>query len=137
MANGSVQSAHLDEIPSRGASDPEEPEWKPLRLHFGIEAFGVNAWVARAGGQTVIERHTEVEDSDTHHEELYFVSSGHATFTVGDETVEAPAGTFVFVPDPAVVREATARESGTTVLVVGASRGEAFTPSSWELTSAQ
>ena len=34
--------------------------------------------------------------------------------------------------DPAVKRSAVAHEAGTTVLVVGAKRGEAFRPSAWE-----
>jgi quercetin dioxygenase-like cupin family protein len=128
-----VKSAHIDDIPPLGEAAENEPEWKPVRIHFGIESFGVNAWVARADGGQIIERHSETEESGTQHEELYLVTSGHATFQVGDETVEAPVGTFVFVPDPDVVREAVARTKGTTVLALGAARGEAFSPSDWEL----
>ena len=127
-----ARSANVDDIPTL-ASGPDDPEWKPIRLHFGIDGFGVNAWRAREAGQLVIERHTETEDSDTLHQELYFVVRGQATFTVDGETINAPAGTLVFVPDPASVREATADEPGTLVLIVGGSPGEAFTPSGWEL----
>lgn len=127
-----ARSAQIDDIPTL-ASDPDEPEWKPLRLHFGIGAFGINAWKAREAGQLVIERHTETEDSDTRHQELYFVAGGHARFTVDSETIDAPAGTLVYVPDPESVREATAEKPGTLVLVVGGAPGEAFTPSAWEL----
>lgn len=132
MPDTAATTAHLDEIPTL-ASEPGEPEWKPVRLHFGIEAFGVNVWTANEAGQLIIERHTETEDTDTGHEELYFVASGRATFVIGEENVDAPAGTFVFVPDPDTVRQATAEEAGTAVLVVGATPGEAFTPSDWEL----
>ena len=64
-------------------------------------------------------------------EKLYPVTSGHATFQVG-KTIEAPERAFVCVADPYAVREATARSKGATVLVMGAARGEAFTPSEWE-----
>jgi len=46
--------------------------------------------------------------------------------------VEAPAGTFVYVPDPASIRSAVAREPGTTVLCLGAAPGEAYSVSSWD-----
>jgi hypothetical protein len=132
-----VSSVHIDEIPPLEEAAGTEPEWKPVRLHFGIESFGVNAWVARADGEPLIERHSETEESGTQHEELYLVTRGHATFQVGDEMVEAPAGTFVYVRDPDVVREATGRSKGTTVLALGAAPGEAFTPSEWELKHVQ
>ena len=51
---------------------------------------------------------------------------------MGGEEIDAPAGTFLYVPDPAVVRGAVAREAGTTMLVVGAEPGCAFTPSEWD-----
>ena len=66
------------------------------------------------------------------HEELYVVVQGHATFTVDGEEVDAPAGTLVFVADPETRRGAVAKEAGTTVLVVGAKPGEAFTIAPWE-----
>ena len=40
-------------------------------------------------------------------------------FTVGDEEIDAPAGTVVFVPDLAAERGAVATAPGTTALVVG------------------
>ena len=61
------------------------------------------------------------------------VVSGRATFTLDGEEVEAPAGTLVHLPDPAVRRTAVAAEPGTAVLALGAKRGEAFQPSPWEL----
>jgi tetratricopeptide (TPR) repeat protein len=74
----------------------------PVRIPLGIEAFGVNAYAAREAGGRVIEER------------------------------DAPAGTLVFVRDPAVRRGAVAREPETTVLVVGGTRGRAFEPSPWE-----
>jgi AraC-like ligand binding domain len=131
MPTAAVKSDLIDRIPTL-ASGPDDPEWKPLRLHLGITAFGINAWIARSAGQDVIERHTETADSETAHQELYVVTRGSATFTVDGQTIEAPEGSVVFVPDPDSVREAVANEAGTTVLVVGAAPGEGFRPSSWE-----
>jgi quercetin dioxygenase-like cupin family protein len=76
--------------------------------------------------------HDEIEHSGTKHEELYYVSTGSATFTVEGETVEAPAGTFVYVPDPASIRSAVAHGAGTTILCLGGTPGEAFGVSPWE-----
>ena len=58
--------------------------------------------------------------------------AGRATFTVAGEELDAPAGTLVFVRDPATRRAATAAEPDTTVLVVGGTVGKAFAPSPWE-----
>jgi tetratricopeptide (TPR) repeat protein len=63
------------------------------------------------------------------------VVTGKATFTVDGETVDAPAGTIVFVRDPAAKRKAVAAEEETTILALGARAGEAFTPSNWELSA--
>jgi hypothetical protein len=101
--------------------------WHPVRAHFGLRAFGTNAYTAEQAGEDVVEPHTE---SPHAHEELYFVAAGRATFTLDGETVDAPAGTYVFVADPAAHRHAVAAEPGTTVLSFG---GPAtFTPSAWE-----
>lgn len=56
---------------------------------------------------------------------------GRVSFTVGDETADAPAGTLIDVPD-GVVREAVAREEGSIVLAVGGRHGRAFTPHGWD-----
>lgn len=108
---------------------PESARWAGVRRHFDIQSFGVNAWTSREAGQRVINDHDEADGGQ---EELYVVMSGKATFTVDGETVDAPAGTLVFVRDPAVKRTAVADEEGTTVLALGAKAGEAFTPSNWE-----
>jgi hypothetical protein len=134
MSAGYV-TAHLDAIAPIEFGSDDEPDWKPLRHELGIGAFGVNAWVAPAAGDQAIERHDEVpkEGGPNGHEELYIVLAGAARFTVGGEELDAPAGTLVFVSDPALTREAIATEPNTTVLVVGAARGVAFEPSDWEV----
>jgi hypothetical protein len=131
MPSAQHRSAHISQIPAPVPPEAGSYEWKPVRHHFGVRSFGVNANVA-AAGSWVIEEHTEVADSGTRHEELYFVASGHARFLVAGEEVGAPAGTFVFVPDPETVRGARALEDGTTVLAVGGEPGAPYTVSPWE-----
>lgn len=129
MTDGHSVASFADmEIPA----GPESPRWASVRLHFGIESFGVNAWSSREAGQTVIGEHDEVSGGAGRHEELYIVVTGKTTFTVDGETVDAPAGTIVFVRDPAAKRKAVATEEDTTILALGAEAGEAFTPSNWE-----
>jgi tetratricopeptide (TPR) repeat protein len=106
--------------------------WAMVRTHFGITAFGVNAYVADEAGLEVVGEHDELGERSGKHEELYFVSSGRATFTVNGDEIDAPSGTFVFVRDPAAVRSAVAKEAGTTIVIAGGKPGEAFTPSPWE-----
>jgi mannose-6-phosphate isomerase-like protein (cupin superfamily) len=103
--------------------------WRPVRRTLDVGAFGINAYTAPNAGDDVVEEHTE---STLRHEEVYVVLTGHATFTLDDETLDAPAGTVVFVRDPLVKRHARADEPGTQVLAVGGPRSEAYEPSPWE-----
>jgi tetratricopeptide (TPR) repeat protein len=98
----------------------------PVRHVLGFRPAGVNAWIAD-GGEQLIPPHEE----DSGNEELYAVVRGRATFTVGDETSDAPAGTLVFVP-PLVHRTAVAAEDGTIVFAVGGTVGEPFNPGGWD-----
>jgi hypothetical protein len=116
----------LDEIePIPG---PATLSWLPVRYTLGIRAFGCNAYVANEAGRDVVEPHTE--DPKLAHQELYFVARGRASFTIDGETYDAPAGTYVFVPDPNSHRHAVAAEAGTTVLSFGGP--PTFEPSAWE-----
>jgi quercetin dioxygenase-like cupin family protein len=117
--------ARLDEIDE--ITDGREP-WRPIRHHFGIRSFGVNAWTGKAAGDRIINEHDE-EGED---EELYVVQSGRARFELDGESVDAPSGTYVFV-EPGVKRTAYAEEAGTTLLAIGAQPGRAYEPSGWEL----
>jgi tetratricopeptide (TPR) repeat protein len=103
--------------------------WLPLRRRLGIAAFGLNAWRPQEDGRTLIGEHDE---ATTGHEELYFVAEGHATFTVAGDEIDAPAGTIVFVGDPALKRAAVARKPTTTILTAGGKPGEAYHPLAWE-----
>ncbi|HET7566853.1 MAG TPA: tetratricopeptide repeat protein [Gaiellaceae bacterium] len=102
--------------------------WKPVRKTLGITAFGINAYTAANAGDEVVEKHTE---TTLGHEEVYAVVAGHAVFTVDGAEVDAPAGTLVYLDDPAQERSAVAREPGTTVLAIGGVPG-AHEPSAWE-----
>jgi tetratricopeptide (TPR) repeat protein len=125
-------SAHISDLTYKF---PNNQSWAMVRTHFDIQSFGVNAYIAEEVGVEVIGEHDELGENAGKHEELYFVSSGHATFTVNGDEIDAPAGTFVFVRDPAAKRKATAKEAETTIVIVGGKAGEAFTPSPWERTS--
>jgi quercetin dioxygenase-like cupin family protein len=103
--------------------------WRPVRRTLDVGAFGVNSYVAPNAGDDVIEEHTEKAYG---HEEMYVVLAGRATFTLDDETLDAPAGTVVFIRDPSVKRHARAEERGTSVLAVGGPRDAAYEPSAWE-----
>lgn len=121
--------ASLDDI--EGVPGAEGMTWHPVRRHLGIRAFGTNAYSAAEVGQDVVEPHDEKPEGDEPgHEELYFVARGRARFTVDGDTFDAPAGTYVFIPDPGSHRHAVAEEAGTTVLSFGGP--PSFTPSDWE-----
>lgn len=117
--------AHIDELDELPINNGEFV-WRPVRRRFGITAFGTNAYTARAG-QRVVEEHYERGG----HEEMYVVLRGRATFTLGDDEVDAPAGTLV-VAKPGTKRGAIAVEDDTAVLAVGAKPGVVFEPSPWE-----
>ena len=118
--------ARLDEIEE--IDDGRSP-YRPVRHHLGISSFGATAWTARSAGDRIINEHDEGDDAS---EELYLVSEGHAVFELDGDRVDAPAGTFVAAP-PATRRTAFAEEAGTTILAVGAPRGNAYEPSGWEV----
>jgi hypothetical protein len=117
--------ARLEEIEE--TTDGRCP-WRGVRHHFGIASFGVNAWTSKEAGDRIINEHDEAEEQ----EELYLVQSGRARFELDGDTVEAPAGTFVYA-EPGVKRTAFAEEAGTTIIVVGGTPGQAYEVSGWEV----
>jgi len=118
--------AHLDEIDEQ---DDGRCPWRPVRHHFGITAFGVNAWTARDAGDRIINEHDESDDSN---EELYFVVRGRAVFELDGDRMDAPTGTLVFAR-PGVKRAAFAEEPETTIIALGGIPGKAYEPDGWEL----
>jgi hypothetical protein len=119
----------LDEIPR--AADPCDPtlDWRPVRDHLGIRAFGVNAFLGGQPGDRVVELHDESDDPGP--EELYVVVRGAARFVIDEVEHDVPAGSVALVA-PGSTREAFATAPDTIVLVVGAVPGQAFVPSEWE-----
>ena len=63
------ETAQIDDLTRDGG-------WTPLRRHFDVRAFGINAWTADEAGKTVIGEHDEERSGQ---EELYLVLSGKAT----------------------------------------------------------
>jgi mannose-6-phosphate isomerase-like protein (cupin superfamily) len=115
--------SEIDEV------DYGQTAWRPVRHHLGITAFGVNAWTARAAGDRIT---ADRDESEKENERLYVVQRGRAVLELDGERLDAPAGTVVFVR-PGKERTVIAEEPGTTIIVVGASPGRAFTPDGWEL----
>ncbi len=119
--------AHVDEL--ERIELPDGFVWRPIRRHFGIRAFGVNAYSAIAAGGQVVEEHTEEQLG---HEEIYLVLRGRARFTVDGSDHELAAGQLVVVRDPQLRRGAVALDEDTVVLALGGKPGEPYVPSAWE-----
>lgn len=125
-------AASIDDIPTIPYEWAPETEWKPIRRYFSIGSFGTNLFRAPKAGDVLTEDHTEDPDSGTRHEELYLVVAGTARFKVDGEEFDAPAGTFVYVPDPRSQRGAVAGEPGTVLFAVGGEPGCVYAPSEWD-----
>jgi quercetin dioxygenase-like cupin family protein len=108
--------------------DDGRAPFRPVRHHFGITSFGVNTFTGRTAGERIINEHTEEGEQ----EELYVVLKGHARFEIAGETVDAPAGTLVFV-EPGVLRSAFAEEDDTTLVVVGGTPGQLYEDHGFEI----
>ena len=64
--------------------------------------------------------------------ELFAVTTGHALLRSPGEEIDAPAGTIVFVRDPALLRAARATADDTTIFMVGGPAGVTYAISRWE-----
>jgi quercetin dioxygenase-like cupin family protein len=126
MTEKAYEVAHLDELDSFPV-DEEGLVWRPVRRRLGIRAFGTNAYTAEKAGDRVVEEHFERDG----HEELYLVAKGRATFTLGEEELDAPAGTLVYAT-PGTKRGAVAVEPETTIVAFGAKPGVPHEVSGWE-----
>lgn len=132
-------AVRVAEVETLAEVAPGNPNINPgafhlVRRHFDVQAFGVNVASANAGDE-MIEEHHEADDEENEtngHEELFVVMSGHAQFTVDGEEIDAPAGTIVFVRDPALLRAARATVDETTIFIVGGPAGAPYTVSRWE-----
>ncbi len=86
-----MRTARIDEIEPIAVVGGEL-QWRPVRRTLGIEAFGIKAYTADAG-ELVVEEHDETGAGAGHHEELYVVVTGRASFNVNGESFNAPVGT--------------------------------------------
>ena len=120
------RSLSLFEAPTTEAV--EGLQWLPVRRELGVGAFGVNAFRAARAGDSVVEEHEESPGQ----EELYIVVCGRATFTIEGESCDAPAGTAIFIADPAARRSAIAAKDATVVLAVGGWRERPYHALPWE-----
>jgi quercetin dioxygenase-like cupin family protein len=121
-----MRLAHIDELDAHEM--PDGFVWRPVRRHFGIRAFGTNAYTPGANGQ-IVEEHTERRFE---HEEIYLVLRGRVRFTVDGNEHELAPGELVFVRDPSLRRGAVALTDDAAVLAVGGKPGEPFQVSTWE-----
>jgi hypothetical protein len=103
--------------------------YRPVRHHFGIESFGVTAWIGAAEGDPIINEYDEESEPA---EELFIVVSGRARFDLEGETVEAAPGALVYT-EPGTLRTAVAAEPATTILVVDGRPGKVYDATGWEL----
>jgi mannose-6-phosphate isomerase-like protein (cupin superfamily) len=126
VAAESYRVATVDEL--QDIAYREDTHMRPVRHHLGISAFGTNAWTAANEGDRLLPEHHEDEGS----EELYVVLRGRARFEIDGDTVDAHAGTLVFVR-PEGNRTAFAEEAGTTVLAIGSMVGRPYEAGGWEV----
>ena len=119
--------SHIDELDR--IEMPDGFVWRPIRRHFDIRGFGVNAYTALEVGGLIVEEHTE---NQLGHEEIYLVIRGSARFTVDGNEHDLAAGQLVFVRDPQLRRGAVALEEDTVVLALGGKPGEPHVVSAWE-----
>ena len=123
------RAARLDDVPAQRWENGLE--WRPVRQHLGLDAFGAGGWSGDRGVELIEEHDERVQGADEH-QELYLVVRGRATFTVEGEAIDAPAGTLVAVSDPGLKRKAVAEEDGTAILAIGAPTGQAYEVAPWE-----
>jgi tetratricopeptide (TPR) repeat protein len=121
-----VNLAHVDELD--GIELEDGFVWKPVRRHFGIQAFGTNAYAPGASGR-VVEEHTE---QTLGHEEIYLVLRGRVLFTIDGNEHELGQGQLVFLRDPSLRRGAVALTDDAAVLAVGGKPGTPHEVSAWE-----
>jgi hypothetical protein len=115
----------LDEVPLVPTDDPTDFDWYPIQYHFGLSAFGLNAF----GGDEGIVLAEEHVETNSGQEEVYLVLRGRARFAIDGSAFDVQALGLVVIRDPDVRRGAVSAEDGTVLLALGGRPGE-FT-SSW------
>ena len=118
--------AHIDDLDA--IEMPDGFVWRPVRRHFGIRAFGTNAYTPGTSGQ-IVEEHTE---GQLQHQEIYLVLRGRVRFTIDGNEHELGPGELVFVRDPSLKRGGVALTEDAAVLAVGGKPGVPHEISTWE-----
>jgi len=121
-----VNLAHIDDLDA--IEMPDGFVWRPVRRHFGIRAFGTNAYTPGTSGQ-IVEEHTE---GQLEHQEIYLVLRGRVRFTIDGNEHELGPGELVFVRDPSLKRGGVALTEDAAVLAVGGKPGVPHEISTWE-----
>ena len=119
--------SEITSIPTVWDADSGDPAWYPLQHALGIDTFGVNLFVASRPDQLLVEDHDEQASGQ---QELYLTLEGRTVFEIDGEEVQLDRGRVLAITDPSVRRSARAVNSGTALLIVGAS-SEPF-ESSWD-----
>jgi hypothetical protein len=88
-----------------------------LQHALGIDAFGLNLFIATRSEQTLVEEHDERASGQ---QELYLMLEGRAMFSLEGEQLPLSAGAAVAITEPSVRRSALALVQGTKLLVIGA-----------------
>lgn len=126
LAEGAGWKVELvDDVPPVKSDWPDT--WKSIRHHFGITAFGINA-VTKDAGNVLIPEHDE---SGSGQQEVYFVHRGEVVVTADGQATTVPAGGVIAL-EPGVRRKIESAATPTTLLVVGATPGQAFEVGGWE-----
>jgi uncharacterized cupin superfamily protein len=107
---------HSVDLTSVSVGPTEFGHWAALNGPLGLTAFGTNVIETSPGDGLEIGH----DESETAQQELFVVIAGRARFRVGEETLEAGAGTAIGVGDPSLTRGYEALEPGTRVLCIGA-----------------
>jgi mannose-6-phosphate isomerase-like protein (cupin superfamily) len=100
--------------------------WYPVRRHFDITSFGVNACEAPEGEPLTVP-HAETQYGQ---EELYVVLRGRARFICDGEEMELAEGEVLYCR-PEVHREAISLETPTRLLIVGGLPGRPYEIPTW------
>ena len=55
MSEAGYKVTHLDQIPEPAVEkEAGDPDWHAVRIHFGIQSFGVNVYTAVQEGQRLV-----------------------------------------------------------------------------------
>lgn len=98
------------------------------RSELGVTSFGMQVYRYPAHADFQPAHNHAGSPADDGQEEVYTVLNGRAVLRIGDESHELVPGVFARV-GPGEMRQIVTEDEPAAVLVIGATPGEAFTPS--------